>query len=198
MMFFIAFLASAQKETSELIDAHNIRSIRINTNEVYQIRLTTTRSSQIAIKTYSEGEYYNNILLETTIEKKELKITTRYPEILTGGYDKLSAHKVFSIEVEIEIPRGKEVVISSNLASVIATGDYKSFYADLKQGYCKLLEFSGIAVINTYTGDILVETSTGLIEASSRNGKVEIPDFLPGRNPLRLTSIDGDIMVRKN
>lgn len=197
-MFFTAFLASAQKETRENIDAHNIKSILINTSEVYQIRLKTTGSSQIVIKTYSEGEYYNDILLETSIQNQELKITTRYPEILSGGYDKLSAHKVFSLEVEIEIPSGKEVIINSNLASVIATGNYKSIYADLKQGYCSLLDFSGSAVINTYTGDILVETSSGLIEASSRNGRVELPDFLPGRSPIRLTSIDGDIMVRKN
>lgn len=197
-MFFVAFLASAQKETRELIDAEDILSIRINTNEVYQIRLRSTRSSQISIKTFSEGEYYNDILLETSIEKRELKITTRYPEILTGGYDKLSAHKVFSMEIEIEIPQGKEVIISSNLASLIARGDYKSIYADLKQGYCELRDFSGTAVINTYTGDILVETGAGYIEARSRNGKVEIPDFLHGRNPIRLTSIDGDIKVLKN
>lgn len=70
--------------------------------------------------------------------------------------------------------------------------------ADLKQGYCKLTEFSGAATINTYSGNILIEITSGLIDASSRNGEVETPDFMPGRNPLRLTSIDGDIKVRKN
>lgn len=187
-----------QRNTEELIDAGNIESIRINTDEVFRIRVSATDRSGISIRTHSEGEYYDNIILETSVKDGELKLTTRYPERLTGGYDKLSAHKVFSLEIELEVPKGMELIVNSNLASLIAEGDYRSVYADLKQGYCQLLSFTGSAVINTYNGDILVETSSGLIEAQSRNGEVTIPDFMPGRNPLRLTSIDGDIMVRKN
>ena len=198
LMIFMTGLISAQRDTREIIDAENIQSLRIETDEVYHIKLSTAETSSISIKTHSEGEYYNDIILETSIQDKQLKIFTKYPEILTGGYDKLSAHKVFSLEIEISLPAELEIIINSNLASVVAVGDYKSVYADLKQGYCHLLKFSGSAVINTYNGDILVEAGRGLIEASSRNGKVNIPEFLPGRRPLRLTSIDGDILVRKN
>ena len=140
---------------------------------------------------------HRDIILDTEIKDGELKITSRYPQELAGGYDKLSAHKVFAMEVEIRVPEGLEVVITSNLASVIASGNFERFHADLKQGYCKLLDFSGSAVINTYSGDILVETDSGAIEAKSRHGKLILPDFLPGQMPLRLTSIDGDIQVRK-
>ena len=202
ILLFIAILivgnGFAQKETREIIDAAAIQSIRIDTDEVYLIKMISGNTSQISIKTHSEGEYFQDIVLKTDLQKNVLTITTQYPERLTGGYDKLSAHKVFSLEIELEIPEGLEVEINSNIASVEAKGAFESVYADLKQGYCNLLNFSGNAVINTYTGHILVETSSGLIEAESRNGTVEIPDFLPGRNPLRLTSIDGNIKVRKN
>lgn len=199
LMFFLCSLSlMGQRNTEELIDAGNIESIRINTDEVFRIRVSATDRSGISIRTHSEGEYYDNIILETSVKDGELKLTTRYPERLTGGYDKLSAHKVFSLEIELEVPKDMELIVNSNLASLIAEGDYRSVYADLKQGYCQLLSFTGSAVINTYNGDILVETSSGLIEAQSRNGEVTIPDFMLGRNPLRLTSIDGDIMVRKN
>ncbi len=194
----ITGMSQAQKNTREIINAEGVKKIQINTDEVYHIKIISTKTSQISIKTHSKGEYFDDIILETEQLNEVIKISTQYPEILTGGYDKLSAHKVFSLEIELEVPEGLEIVISSNIASVEANGDFKSFYADLKQGYCNLSDFSGNAVINTYSGHITVETSSGLIEAESRNGTVEIPDFLPGRNPLRLKSIDGNIKVRKN
>lgn len=191
-------LCLGQKDTREIIDANQIESIRIDTDEVYLLNLIAKETSQIKISTHSEGEYFNDILLETSILGNELIIKTKYPKQLTGGFDKLSAHKVFSLEIKLEIPENLEVIINSNIASLQGKGKFKSVYADLKQGYCKLLDFSGSAVINTFSGNILIETNSGLIEADTRNGTLEIPDFLPGRKPLRLTSIDGDIMVRKN
>lgn len=193
----LGFQANAQRITQESIDARNIAVLKIDIDEVYQIKLIAGKTDFISIKTHSEGEYFRDIVLNTSVKNDELSITAEYPEKLAGGYDKLSAHKVFSLEIEIELPEDMEVIISSNLASVIAKGNFESFYADLKQGYCNLLEFSGAAVINTYKGDILVETSSGNIEANTRNGKLDLPDFLAGQIPLRLTSIDGDIQVRK-
>lgn len=198
ILLLLANSSFGQRETREIIDAKNLSGIQINTDEVFLLSLNVIETSQIKIKTHSEGEYFDNIILETEIKGKNLIITTNYPERLAGGFDKLSAHKVFSLEIELEVPKGLEISIKSNIASLQAKGAFKSMYADLKQGYCKLNNFSGSAVINTYSGNIFVETSAGLIEANSRNGTVVISKILPGRNPLRLTSIDGDIMVRKN
>lgn len=195
---FTTALVAAQRDTREIINAEKIERIHIKSDEVYLINITTSENDQIVISTHSEGEYYNEIALETSVNNEELIINTSYPQELTSGYDKLSAHKVFSLEVELEIPEGMEVTVYSNIASLQATGKFKSIFAELKQGYCELLKFSGTAIINTFSGYILVETRSGLIDAKSRNGKVEIPDFLPGRNPIKLTSIDGDIKVRKN
>ncbi|MGA8853766.1 MAG: hypothetical protein WB492_06275 [Christiangramia sp.] len=198
VFIFVSGVIYAQRDTREVIDASSIKNIEINTDEVYLITISTTKSSEIKINTHSEGEYYDDIILETSIKDNKLNISTKYPERLTGGFDKLSAHKVFSLEITLTIPENLEISVNSNIASLSGKGKFKSIYANLKQGYCKLLDFSGAAVINTYTGNILIETSSGLIEANSRNGVVDIPQFLTGRKPLRLTSIDGDIMVRKN
>ncbi|MCH4822597.1 hypothetical protein ML462_05375 [Gramella lutea] len=187
-----------QKDTREIIDAAKIEKINIDTDEVYLITIITTNSSEIRISTHSEGEYFNEIFLRTRVGEQQLEIFSEYPERLTGGFDKLSAHKVFSLEIFLEIPIGMEINVNSNIASLKASGDYKAIYANLKQGYCDLKNYTGNAVINTYTGNILVETSSGLIEAKSRNGSVVIPDFIPGRNPIKLNSIDGDIKVIKN
>ena len=201
-IFFIAVVLCclpgfAQKDTHEIIDASGIERINIETNEVYLIRMFSTNTDKIKVRTHSEGEYFNQILLKTRVQGKQLEISTEYPQRLTSGYDKLSAHKVFSLEIELEIPQDMNITVRSNIASLEGKGEYRSVFAELKQGYCTLRDFTGSTVINTYSGNILVETSRGLIEARSRNGRVEIPEFLPGRNPIKLTSIDGDIIVRK-
>lgn len=191
-------VAHAQRDTWEILDAENVRSIRIDTDEVFKIEMTASKAPGIRIKTHSEGEYYDEIVLDTKMDGNQLIITTKYPQILSGGYDKLSAHKVFSLEIELQVPEGLEVTVNSNIASLITHGKFQLVNANLKEGYCQLLDFDGAAVINTYNGNILVETSKGIIEAHTRHGKLDIPEFLPGRNPLRLTSRDGNILVRKN
>lgn len=200
LLLFIFLLGGnlyGQKETTEIIDASNVSRLYIDTDEVFRISIRASKTSEIRITSHSEGEYYDDILLETAVKDGELKVLTRYPENLTGGFDKLSAHKVFSMEIELQVPEGIEVMVTSNIASLIAYGNYHAIYAGLKQGFCQLLEFSGMAKVNTYGGDILVETQSGLIDAKSRHGKVLLPGYLPGRDPIKLTSIDGDITVRK-
>ncbi len=187
----------AQRDTQEILDASKIKSIRIESDEVFLVSVIASPISEIFIKTHSEGEYFDNIQLNSKVEDGTLILSSEYPEILSGGYDKLSAHKVFSLEIEMRIPENLELDITSNIASLVAEGNYKTILANLKQGYCHLFNFSGAADINTYGGDILVETDHGIIEADSRYGTIEIPDFLPGRNAIRLTSINGNIKVYK-
>ena len=190
-------MGNAQKVTREVLDASDIQKIEIFTDEVYKISLHTSKTGKIAISTRSEGEYYNNIFLNTKVEKHTLKLTTSYLEALTGGYDKLSAHKVISMEIELEVPENMQVFISSNLASVVARGSYGDFYADLRSGYCRLLSFKGNAIVNTYKGNIYVEMASGYVEAESRNGVVRVPQEISGNNLLKLKSINGDISVLK-
>ena len=85
----------------------------------------------------------------------------------------------------------------SNIASLITTGSFNQLTANLKDGFCDLRDFAGNATINTYDGNIRVETGSGLVDAESRNGKVELPKYLRGRNPIKLKSIDGNILVLK-
>lgn len=203
-LIYIVFLlllpwgVSAQKDTGQVMDASGLEAIDIFTNEVYRITLVSANTQTVRVKTHSEGEYYNRISLEYKRDGDRLKVSSEYPEILTGGFDKLSAHKVFSLEVVMEIPEGLEVNIISNLASVEAEGHYKLLMAELKEGYCHLKNFTGDAVVNTFNGAIEVETSGARLEAHTRNGNLDVPENMYGRNLIRLKSIDGDIRVRKN
>ncbi|SFN92047.1 DUF4097 family beta strand repeat-containing protein [Salegentibacter flavus] len=195
-MFYSLSLFS-QKETLEIIDAKSVEGIQIYADEVYSISIETYEGSEIIIATHSEGEYYNRIRLNTEIQDENLILSTQYPEALSGGYDKLSAHKVFSLDLELKIPERLKLYIESNLASVTATGEFEFLELRLNQGFCDLRDFSGNGNVQTIMGNILVETLNTRVKAESRNGNLEMPLARNGDNLLKLTSVNGDIRLRK-
>ncbi|MFZ0489094.1 MAG: hypothetical protein WCE57_13685 [Salegentibacter sp.] len=195
---FTGFHAVAQKQTEQQMDAAGIHTLHIMANEVYKIRILAAETNTIHIKTLSEGEYYNNIGLKSEIKDGELLLKSQFPDKLAGGYDKLSTHKVFSLEIWLEVPEGMEVDIQSNLASVEAEGNFGKFSADLQQGYCFLTDFTGAAMINTFEGDIEVHIQHAQLQTESRHGTVTVPEFISGNIPVHLRTINGDIRVLKN
>lgn len=195
-LFFSVSLFS-QKETLETIDAKSIEAIQVYADEVYSISIETYEGSEIIITTHSEGEYYNRIRLNTEIQNGKLILNALYPEALSGGYDKLSAHKVFSLDLRLKIPAGLRLSIESNLASVTATGDFEFLELRLKQGFCELQNFSGNGNVQTIMGNIRIETWNTRIEAESRNGMLEFGLPNNGDKLLKLTSVNGDISLRK-
>ena len=190
--------AVSQKDTSQRYDAGEIKEMLILTDEVYKINIQSVPGDQIILTTHSEGEYYNDIHLEMQRSPQRMVLTSRFNESLPGGFDKLSAHKVFSLEITLQVPQGLDIHLRSNLASISVSGNFKNFMAELQQGSCDLKEFNGNAVVNTYRGNILVKTSNGTITASSGTGKVNVPAKLEGNNRIELRSVTGDIKVEEN
>jgi hypothetical protein len=195
LILFFPLILQAQKETSRIIDASNIQSIHINSDEIYRVTVKTAPVNSITILTKADGEYSNEINLDLKIARKTLYLQSQFREILQSGFDKLSAHKVLAMEVEMKIPYGMHVEVRSNVASVFLWGSFKDVILELKSGSGFLKDFRGDAVVNTYDGNIEVETRSPKIEASSRHGKVVVPTTLQGSNRLALTSINGDIKV---
>lgn len=198
ILFSVVFSAFPQKDVSGTYDAQNIKKLYIFTDEVFRINLKTSKKDNIILTSHSEGEYFNDISLNTELLQDRLILTTQFQGILQSGYDKLSAHKVFSLEITLEIPEGIEVFIKSNIASVFGSGIYKNLEVELKSGFCELRSFQGNAVVNTYSGSIDVQTKNAGIKAISRNGNVIVPLKITGENNIYLTTINGNIRVREN
>ncbi|WP_372917653.1 hypothetical protein [Salegentibacter sp.] len=186
-----------QKETLETLDAKNVEAIRIFANEVSSISIETSSTKTISAATHSEGEYYNRIGLDIKREDETLILNSKFPQALSGGFDKLSAHKVFSIDLKLLIPAGLRVFVKSDQASLTATGDYSLFEAELNQGFCDLIDFSGNGRVQTIMGDIHFETRDTRIEAESRNGRMQKSLPQSGSNLLKLSSVNGDISLLK-
>jgi hypothetical protein len=200
LLFFILIITScySQKNTTRIFDAQNIKQLYVDTDEVYKITIKTSKTDKVTLTSHAEGEYFNDISLNMLVESNRMILTSSFNEILQGGFDKLSAHKVFSLELTLEIPESIDVIIESNIASVLGSGVYKNLQIELQSGYCKLDPFLGDAIVNTYKGSIHVVTNNATIIANSRNGRLQMPSDLSGKNKIKLTSIDGDISVVKN
>jgi hypothetical protein len=199
LIFLLSLFASAQKDTSKQLGAKEIKSIYIDTDEVFKINIkTSTNSDLVSISTHSEGEYFNDIALNTEVRENAIYLTTKFREILKSGFDKLSAHKVFSLEITLEIPEELQVFVKSNIASVEADGAYDFVQVQLNSGYCNLSNFTGNALVNTYNGAITIQTTDATVTASSRNGKVILPSVVIGKHVIKATSINGDIRIVEN
>lgn len=206
MNFYISFLISivfvvpgfSQQDSFQRFDAKNIEQLYIDTDEVFKINIVTSDTKQIILTSHAEGEYFNDISLEMEILQDRMVLTSKFREILQSGYDKLSAHKVFSMEITLEIPENLQVFVKSNIASVTGNGTFKNLQIELKSGFCRLEYFEGNAVINTYSGSIWIAARNANITAFSRNGTVKLPPLASGKYQVHLTSINGNISVPEN
>ncbi len=198
LFFLFTLVVSAQKDTSQLLDAKEIKNLYIDTDEVFKINIRTIKGDAIFISTHAEGEYFNDIALDTKVQGESIYLSTQFRKILQSGYDKLSAHKVFSLEITLKIPEKLQVFIKSNIAAVEAEGVYEFLQIQLNSGYCNLNNFEGNALINTYNGAISVKTSSATVIASSRNGEVFLPPDLNGSHTIKATSINGNIRIEEN
>ena len=190
---FVIFLAQGQKTIDKRIDAKGISSIRINSDMIFRINVTTTETDQIHIKSGIAGETFETMLLNTEVKNGMLYITTGRSAYYHNIDDKLAAHKVMSVELAIEMPKTEELWIDSALASVVVNGPCTFVNFNLGSGFCRLNRFRGSGVINTKKGNILIENPTCAIDAESRNGAVRLPKNATLDCNLTLRSIDGDI-----
>lgn len=194
-MFLLWFPVMAQKHVEHVIEAGEIKKIVLSSDEIYRIDVKTIPGEQIRVSTDAEGEYFNEINLDLETREHTLYLNSRYREILQSGFDKLSAHKVFSMEVALQIPEGMVVEINSNVASAFLAGSYEHILIQLKKGSCYLKDFKGSAVINTYDGNIWGTAINFAAEANSRHGKMQVPQNTYGIHKMVLTSINGDIKL---
>ncbi len=200
ILLLSSFFVLGQKRLLQSYDVNNIHSLYIDSDEIFQIKITSTATDQITIHTQIDGETFESSLLNTKIEEGVLYISTGYTPDFTPFNDKLSAHKILSIVLEITIPEDMNLDINSTLASMEGAGSFGNISINLGRGGCRFFDFRfrESATIHTISGPIYIETENAEITAQSRNGNVVIPVDVTGIKALHLKSIHGDITVKNS
>lgn len=190
----------AQKRISQTYSIDSVSELFIDSNEVFEISVSAIDTDIITVHTIIDGEAFASTLLNTSIEDRVLKITTGNTPDYIPFNDKLSAHKVIAIELEITIPKHLNLSIFSTLAAVKTTGPLGQVRIDLGRGYFigEEFRFRESAIINTLSGNINLSINKARVTGQSRSGVVVIPKDFTNGLPLTLQSISGDITVNKS
>ncbi len=101
-----------------------------------------------------EGEYYRDVNVITATKNKKLQLSCELSEDFVLPNDKLSAHKVFAITMNVYIPKQLNVQLEGDETQVYVQGNYKKIWALLISGNYTLNELEGEAIIQTKKGNI--------------------------------------------
>ena len=190
-----SFYAQISKEKTWRADA--IKTLTIAGDGVFKINVKNGLSETITLKVKIDGEYAENLVVLDSISAETLFISSAFQPLFVSDNDKLSAHKVLSVEYDLIVPKHVSLDVKSDIASVNITGIYTAVFIESNQGTCQLQDFLGDAVINTIDGNIAVQTNHAKVEAFSKTGTVEIIQFKYGKYAISCHSINGNINVTK-
>ncbi len=197
VILFLSIQLHSQKTIEKTIDAQNISFIMVEGNEMFKIKLNTSRTEKIILKTKIEGEYSEDMVVLANIEGDSVIVSSAFQPLFVNHNDKLSAHKVISIEIELIVPENRKVYIESNTASAEIDGDYDFLTAELSQGNCDLNIYDSNAIVNTVNGEIELNTNFADVEAFSKTGTVAREQLTLGSNQISLNSVNGNISIIK-
>ncbi|TDQ33085.1 DUF4097 family beta strand repeat-containing protein [Zeaxanthinibacter enoshimensis] len=197
ILFLLAGFLHAQKQVAKSLDAKDITYLLVDANNAYRVNLSTNNSGMIRVSALSEGEYQSVLALHVEKEGATAKVATGFQPSFRFPNDKLGAHKVISVSLEISLPQGIEVKVYGKSSNVRATGLFRNLEVVLSDGNCSLEDVKGTVKVQTQQGDISLQAAEGVVDAESRYGKTDPQEFPEGDNLFFLRTISGHISLFK-
>ncbi len=195
-LFFATTFCHAQKVIQKEFSSEGIQTLSIADDAIYKITLHSSEESSIKVSLHISGEHFETIIIEEKIFEETLSLKTGFLPFFTLENDKLAAHKLMGIEVEVTVPENLEVEIKSKLTSVIATGTFKNLNISLENGSCSLYEFLGNAHLKTRTGNITVQAQNEVAgKTISKKGTIVNKLSSQGRFLVFAESTNGNIWL---
>ncbi|WP_190810850.1 DUF4097 family beta strand repeat-containing protein [Flagellimonas sp. S3867] len=201
LCFFLGFLAFAHLQGQKLVKKALVNAqthyIQIDSQFCYKVNLDTSATDEVTIEASMEGEYSKDLIIAIEEQGATLLISARFQPNFTNPNDKLSAHKVISIALDVKLPEYKDVYIYGTSSNVSANGKYKKLKVKLSDGRCQLNNVRETVEVTTQKGDITLTVPAGNIVARSTYGKVFKEDIPFGDNQFTLNTIEGKIHLKK-
>ncbi|WP_452230357.1 MULTISPECIES: hypothetical protein [unclassified Lacinutrix] len=197
-LFCFTNLLQAQHITEKSFAANGIANIIVDGENVFKIVVEAKPVDTIRIHSRVEGENNEDIVLVAENKNRNLYIAAKIQPLFKDANDKLSAHKVISIELVIVIPENKELLINSNIATVIVKGQYKNVTLSLSSGNCFFQEYKGDAKIYTIDGNIALQTNQAKLSITSKNGAISKEEIDVGSHEVLIKTINGNVTITKS
>lgn len=199
VIFFllVVHLSIAQKQTEKQWNAQQIEKVDINGEGIFKINIKNSESNTIDLLVNFEGEHSEHLVIIDSVSQGVLKLSTGFQPLFKADNDKLSAHKVLSVELQLSIPKHIHLNIKSDIAQTKVEGRFPNVFIELKTGNCTLDPFFGNATVNTINGNINVKTNNVKTIAKSKTGIVDVKQFKLALYQLKLQTVNGTINVSK-
>ncbi|MCB0464110.1 MAG: hypothetical protein KDC78_00335 [Aequorivita sp.] len=178
------------------IASEGIKTLSIVDDAIYKITIQSSEESTIKILAHISGEHSESVIMEEKIVDGTLSLKTGFAPFFTLENDKLAAHKVMAIEVNITLPKKMAVIIKSKLASVYTNGIFENLDISLENGNCILIDFLGNAHLKTLAGNITVHAQKNVSgKAISKHETVVNKLSSQGKFIVEAESINGVISL---
>ncbi len=186
-----------QKTIHKSFIKEGVDQIFVDAKDSFEVVLKTTDSNSLTIKAEIEGEYSPNQLVNVFTDRNLLTIEPSFNAGFVMPNDKLSAHKVLSVSLFIEIPKQFKVKLTGNSTNAEIHGDYKDLRIELNDGNCTLYHVASKVTVHTIKGSINAYVDKATIDAHSTYGTLESDSIPLGTSQLNLKSQIGHIQIIK-
>ncbi len=195
-LFFVHIICAQTLVEKTIVDSR-ITTIEIDGANCFDIVLETVEGDEMQIDARIEGEYQKDLFLKVSEEGNTLQVGAEFQPNFIKPNDKLSAHKVVSIALQIRLPQFKSVVLMGTSCNVLAKGHYRKLEVNLGDGQCMLEQTEAEVEVRTQSGDISVVSDMATVLAESKYGTVSKNPFQKGDNSYVLTTVTGNIRLSK-
>lgn len=201
IVFILGLLAInlmvAQKVVKKSVLNPETNFIQIDVSKCFQLNLETSNTDELVVEAIIDGEYKKDLLLNLIEDGQTVLVSTGFRPSFVNPNDKLSAHKVISIALNIKVPKNKDVKVYGVSCNVKVKGIYHNLVVTLGDGQCMLDKVEGTATVNTHSGDIKVYNAKARINATTKYGTVYKDTIQQNENYYTLSSVMGNIYLRK-
>lgn len=187
----------AQKKVQKTIKASSISLLQIDAANCFEVQLKTGNTDKIVVNARLEGEYSKDLEIVVFEDGGTLFLNAGFSADFINPNDKLSAHKVVSIALEVIVPKWKNIRIYGTNTRVVVNGNYSDLNIVLADGSCELNQVGQNVTVKTQSGNIILKAKSGEIVATSKYGLVSQKSFPKGTNHFNLYTVTGNIELKK-
>lgn len=197
LLLLLSVGVKAQKQLQKMVLADAINLIQVNAANCFEVNVNTQYGNQISVEAKIEGEYTKDLDLELSTSGATIFVEANFTPNFERPNDKLSAHKVVSILLNITVPFSKNIQIYGTNARVKVQGKYNDVAIILSDGTCELTNVFGNVNVKTQSGNIVVRSKSAEVEAESHYGEVEFNPIPNGTSKYKLQTVTGNIELSK-
>jgi len=169
--------------------------IHVDTKNCASVTFQTATIDELVVTASIEGEYAKELVVKIEEDGSNVLIGADFLPSFIHPNDKLSAHKVISIDLNITMPQQGNLSLTGTNTEIIGSGSFSRLQIILADGNCSLKNISGNLDIKTQNGAISIKNASGKVVANTVYGRTILGNVAESYHTINLQSVEGDISV---